>query len=252
LDFAFLGRKHYRDLCPAQCQFCKAPGHFAYCANNQIRKLIAAQVDLDVKRVATEYANSGITKVSHKTLVDFFQATYGCSLPEEVELVFATCPVKRTGLERTLTQRLQAEADRRAEKARLEAEKLAEEARLEAEKRAEEARLEAEEALLEAEQQAAYDYAMTKLHPPKDWDWEWWLSEECLAQEEKFKQEYFVKKEALKNAPKQVSDKAKRRAANAAAAAQREADRQNRLKELASELSAQKAEKMKHYIPSGW
>lgn len=207
--------------------------------------------------------------------MDFFQATYNCPLPEEVELVFVTCPVKRKGLEKSLTKRLQIEAERRAEEARLEAEeaeRLAEEARLEAEKRAEEARLEAdrraeearleadrraEEARLEAENWKAYQYALSKIPEPDDW--EWWLSDECLALEAKYQQEYFLVKQGIiqvekvsKEAPKPVSEKAKRRAANKAAAAEREAERQKNLQIQAFELAERKTQKMRFYEPSGW
>ena len=189
--------------------------------------------------------------------MDFFQATYNCPLPEEVELVFVTCPVKRIGLEKKLTKRLQAEAERQAEEARLEADRRAEEARLEAERQAE--RL-AEEAL-EAENWKAYQYALSKIPVPEDW--EWWLSEECLALEAKYQQEYFLVKQGIiqvekdskpvsKEAPKPVSEKAKRRAANKAAAAEREAERQKNLQIQAFELAERKSEKMRFYEPSGW
>jgi hypothetical protein len=180
-------------------------------------------------------------------MVDFFQATYNCQLPEEVELVFATCPVKRANLEKTLTQRLQDEADRRAEEARLEAEK-------EVEKRAEEARLEAEK---RAEQDAAEYYALRKIENPTD-DWEWWLSPECLALEAKYQQEYYLIKQGIlpvlevAQPKEQVSEKAKRRAANKAATAQRALEREENLKTLSISLAAKKSQKMKSYIPSGW
>jgi hypothetical protein len=74
-----------------------------------MRKRIAAQEDEDVKRVATEYANTinNNNKLCNETLVKFFKKNYNHRLPEEVELVFAICPLKRQELEKSLNRRLQ-------------------------------------------------------------------------------------------------------------------------------------------------
>jgi hypothetical protein len=198
------------------------------------------------------------SRLCHQTLDTFFEEEYSCRLPAEVELLFTVCPLKRTTLVEAITRQLKQEADRRAEEARLEAERRAEEARLEAERRAEEARLETEK---RAEKEAAYFYALSKIENPTD-DWEWWVSDECLALEKKYQKEYFLIKQGIiqipkeevpeKEQPKPVSEKAMRRAANKAEAAQREAERKERKAVMTEELALQKKQKIKHYIPSGW
>jgi hypothetical protein len=242
------------------------------------------------------------SRLCHQTLDTFFKEEYSCRLPAEVELLFTVCPLKRQTLEDNITLQLQREADRRAEEARLEAYRRALEVRLEAERRAEEARLEAyrralevrleaerraeearleayrralevrleaerraEEARLEAErraeEEAPYFYALKKIENPTD-DWEWWVSDECLALEKKYQEEYFLIKQGIiqvptlvvpaKEQPIKVSEKAMRRAANRAAAAQREVERKEREAVQIAELALQKKEKMKHYVRSGW
>jgi hypothetical protein len=251
------------------CKFCKSSEHFTYCSNTDINELISAQEDEYVKSVASEYANTVKKKnqLCYINLVNFFKTKYKCQVPEEVELVFVVCPIKRQRLEHALTKRIRTESKKRAEEARLEAKKRTEEVRLEAKKRADEARLEAkkraDEAHLEAEKQEAYHYALSKIPIPDNW--EWYLSDECFTLEAKYQQEYFlvkqgiiivedskVSKEEPKEKPKVLSEKAKRRAINKALAAEREAERKNKLQLQAIYLAERKAKKLESYVPSGW
>jgi hypothetical protein len=253
------------NLSPAeQCKYCKdqcGSKHYTYLGNKEIRKAVAGN------QVATNFVDWLFSQkeqrartLCYQNLVKFFNENnpQGVSI-EEIELVFAVCPLKRTKLqEKLFAEQARLEADKRAEEARLEAERLAEEARLEAEKHAEEA----QKAICNSWVLEAEAYALSKIENPTD-DWEWWVSDECVALEKKYQEEYILIKQGIIQIPKQevplqeqpkppMSEKAKRRAANKAAAAQREAERIERLAAQSAQISAKKSEKMKSYIPSGW